>query len=78
MDGLVMVALSKDKLEEAYHGCIEMAEVVPKLLRKINYEGMGEQDERECKEHLTIAASACMMLLGMMDVAQKEAHNEKQ
>lgn len=72
-DNLIVVAVTKDKLQEAYHGCVGMAEVFPAWFKKQNFEGQGEQDAKECKEHLLTAANACLMLLNVMTADAKEA-----
>lgn len=73
MDGLVVIALTKDKLVEAYQGLTGMAEIFPKMLKKINCDGLGEKDAKDCREHLNIAASACLTLINVIDGAEVSA-----
>lgn len=70
MDGkerFVAIPVKKDDLEDAYHGLLAMMDVFPPICKRINLDGQGEQDARECRNHLQIAANACLSLLAMID-----------
>jgi hypothetical protein len=76
VDGVVVIALSRDKLMDAYHGCTQMADLVPEMLCKLNCDGLGEEDYRECRQALLTAASACLMLINTMDADAPERAGE--
>jgi hypothetical protein len=79
-DNLVVISLSKDALVDAYGAVVQMAEIFPAYLKKINFEGQGEQDAKDCKSHLLIAANACLTVINLIDGADikaKEADHEQ-
>ncbi len=75
-DNMVVISLSKDALVDAYGSLTQMAEIFPGVLKKINYEGQGQQNAKECKTHLLTAANACLTLINLIDGADKEAHHD--
>lgn len=71
MDKYVPIAITKDELEEAYGALLSMIKVFPPWFRKMNFDGRGEEDEKDCERHLEIASKACLSLLAMIDNTER-------
>lgn len=71
MDKYVAINITKDELEEAHGALLSMIKVFPPWFRKMNFDGRGKEDERDCKRHLDIASRACLSLLAVIDSVEQ-------
>ena len=66
MEDVKVIALSTEQLQAAYKGLLNMAEHLPVMLAKVNYNGRGVQAGKTCQAVLITAANACFTLYSTM------------
>ena len=54
MDKTEILVFSNSEIDEAIDGLDGLQEIMVPLLRKVNHEGMGEQDAQQLKRHMRV------------------------
>ena len=63
-----VVKFTSKEINEAIEGLSGLQEVIVPILKKTNFEGMGEQDIRQFKKHITMAKHALIAMATFIEL----------
>lgn len=76
MSEFKVLALSKEKLENAIGGLSQLKPILERNCLKANLDGQGKEDAKELGEHFETAINAMFTVLAFMETKNENNDNE--
>lgn len=74
MDSMIEISkFTPNEIDEAIDGLDDLQEIIVPMLRKVNFEGMAEEDVKQFKRHIMLAKHALIAMGDFLESKMKQS-----